>query len=125
MSEFLHSHFARVQASFRSPKENELSINAGDIVIIRTLDLSGWCYAESLDGQKGYIPFLYVIPILPQEEYQPAWKGVIHLRNDPCRTKGSIREIRKDLVAVQRRSIIKAQRAGMGVRSVYVIGKLM
>ena len=104
-------------APFRPSKENELSIDINDIVIVRTIDLSGWCYAETLDGRKGYIPFLYVDAILPKEEYTPAWKGVIKLRNVYPMKRESVREIRKDLVAVQRRSIIKAQRSTIGVRS--------
>lgn len=114
-------YFGCVLAPFRPSKENELSIDINDIVIVRTIDLSGWCYAETLDGKTGYIPFLYVDAILPKEEYTPAWKSVVKLRSVYPMSRESVREIRKDLVAVQRRSIIKAQRPSVVVRSKYRI----
>ena len=109
------SHFANVNHPFRSSKDNELSIRSGDVVIIRTADTRGWCYAETLNGDHGYIPIRYTTPVIPTEPYVPEWKtlstGVV--------PSPPVRIIRKDVVLRQRDSLRKSRSMHSSFRSRY------
>ena len=98
-------HFANVVASFRASKENELSVRKGDVVIILTTNLSGWCYAQNIHGDKGYIPFAYTSPLLPSKAYVPEWQEVLTIR-PATRMHYSVR---KELISAQRKSRLYAQ----------------
>lgn len=101
-------------------KENELSIKPGDLVIIRTANINGWCYAENLQNQKGYIPFAYVISIFPTTEYKPEWQEVISLRKTNTPKYRFYPSIRKDLVIAQRRSRLQAQNTKSIIQNRYI-----
>lgn len=90
-------------------KENELSIKVGDIVVIRTCNISGWCYAQNLKGEMGYIPFAYIVPFFPSDEYEPEWKQLVTLRKNVNPQGRLVPSIRKELVLAQRRSRLVAQ----------------
>lgn len=104
----LTGQFAKARAAYKSLKQNELEIAVNQCVIVRSLCINGWCYAESLEGAKGYIPFLYVVPILPSTEFVPEWQALLSLREDESEQNQSIRLKKKDVVVAQRRSRRKA-----------------
>ena len=109
-----------MKASFKALKENELSIKPGELVIIRTANINGWCYAENLQNQKGYIPFAYVISIFPTTEYKPEWQEVISLRKTNTPKYRFYPSIRKDLVIAQRRSRLQAQNTKSIIQNRYI-----
>ena len=98
-----------MKASFRSAKENEISIKKDDVVIVRTLNIQGWCYAQSLEGEKGYVPFSYLISFFPTTEYFPEWQQLVSLRSNPIPKRRVNSSVRKDLLIAQRRSRVSAQ----------------
>ena len=98
-----------MKASFRSAKENEISIKKEDVVVVRTLNIQGWCYAQSLDGERGYVPFSYLIPIFPTTEYLPEWQQLVSLRSNTIPKRRVNSSVRKDLLVAQRRSRVSAQ----------------
>ena len=100
--------FAKARAAYKSLKQNELEIAVNQCGIVRSVCINGWCYAESLEGAKGYIPFLYVVPILPSTEFVPEWQALLSLREDESEQNQSIRLKKKDVVVAQRRSRRKA-----------------
>ena len=106
--------FSRVIAPFRANKSNELSIDTNDIVIIRTENIHGWCFAEALDGTRGYIPFAYVSPFVPTEPYVGEWER-LEIMESANHTP--VRSIRRDLVITQRRSLMKSQSMHSSYRS--------
>lgn len=103
-----------MKAPFRANKSNELSIDTDDVVIIRTESIHGWCFAETIDGKKGYIPFVYVSPFIPTDPSNSEWPELVHLHTV---THTPVRAIRKDLVIAQRRSLMKSQNISSSYRS--------
>ena len=104
----LTRYFAKVRAAYKSQKQNELEIAVNQLVIVRSVCINGWCYAESLDGGKGYIPFLYVLPLLPSTDYIPEWQALLSIRDNKSDQNQSIRLKKRDVAAAQRRSRMKA-----------------
>ena len=81
-------------------------------VIVRSLCIDGWCYAESLNGSKGYTPYLYVVPVFPEADFVPEWQALLSLRESESSQNQTIRLNRKDIVVAQRRSKRKALSTG-------------
>lgn len=52
-------------------KENspELSLRKDEIVFVESLPVNGWVFSENMNGERGYVPFCYLEPILlPEHE---------------------------------------------------------